>query len=175
MPKPGEDGERGMAVTDWRGDEGIRSLLILPPPPAFGALSRAGLTPGTVSLRLYIIPVPILDLARTAGVLEGETPVSAGGEVDADEDGGGIEDFVGVFPGMVDTAGEAFEDKGRGTEEGCEYVRSRVAGGRSCVWEGPCPNEDERSTEELCVSFNGRGPLEVVDDFLGIDRGTVDD
>jgi len=63
IPKPREDGERGMALTDWRGDEGIRRPLRL---PVLGALSKVGLTPAVVSLvlRLYIIPVPILDLGR---------------------------------------------------------------------------------------------------------------
>lgn len=68
-------------MTACRGDGGIRSLLRLP--PALGA-SNEGLTPAeeSLALRLYIIPVPILDLRPALKV--SIVAVTAGGEVNAE-------------------------------------------------------------------------------------------
>jgi len=91
-----------------------------------------------------------------------------------------VEDPMVDFPGMLETTEEALEGKGLGTEEGCEYVRSRDVGGGGGTSVRPCPSDEERRTEELWVSFKGRGPVEddfkeVADNFLGVDRGIVDD
>ena len=127
IPKPGLEGEGGMPLTDWRGDDGIRSLLRFPPPLEVGGLSRAGLTPVVLGLRLYTIPVPILDLGLTP---EGE--IGDGGGVDFD-DGGGIEGLVEIFPSMPETGGGPLGREDCEAEEGCEYVRSRVVGGGDCT------------------------------------------
>lgn len=70
MPKAGPVGEEGMIVTACRGEGGMRNRLILPLLPLGVSSEGLMLVEESLALRLYIIPVPILDLRLAC-----ETPV----------------------------------------------------------------------------------------------------
>lgn len=87
----------------------MRNRLILPPPP-LGA-SNEGLKQAeeSLALRLYIIPVPILDLRPPCGASAIEEPVVGAERVDKELVGGGEVFMLPTFPVTRGELGTNFE------------------------------------------------------------------